>query len=269
MASLRERWSLQPAGIGATAVIVWGRRPEVTDAVAAQPARLGRDAVAVINRVLRIRWRDDIGTQSIFTDALGRPWQVSSLSEVGRRRWLDVALSHVSVSGLVTGAPDLFVPQTNWGMFYGESHPDTGQLIRSDIRLVRNVALFIVTAAASPAGVPSVNVQFNPDPDARGGAGSVWPIGTMGPFVWDDPQRPGLLVRDASGNHWELASADHFRVTQVRQRFNNGRAPLSDVGASTIRQLPGETTAQFPANTDQAPAPVEILSQPDATAARA
>ena len=76
-----------------TRITLWGMRPDKTDI----QEELGETSTAVTvdrQRVLRIRWRDDIDGGSKLREVRGsRVWEVQRVEEVGRRRFLDLTIT--------------------------------------------------------------------------------------------------------------------------------------------------------------------------------
>ena len=242
-------WKLYPVASG---------RPDsefdrvwVEDTAQVAIAPLPRDQVAVIEsgvhilrnagepvstRTLRIRYRVDISTDSLFEDESGRFWMVSGFEEVGRRRWLDVSVTHYELAQTVT-PPDPVdpqmpsaAPQPGWTL-----QDRTGAAVR-----VLTIASFVLNARASRVGVrflvPAGGWEVGPgfditatysvedaqgrdtlmtvvnteqdEIDANLEAGDQWPGGNARVFLTRDG-----VTNDVSGTLDDYSIGDQFTVT--------------------------------------------------------
>ena len=104
MPALNEKWLLQietrrSSGTGGFHVVltdgdlVWGEQPAKSDVSLEE---LSAGVIVKRRRVLRIRWRDDVEPgDSIKETRSDRLWEILTVSEVGRRRYLDCLLEAV------------------------------------------------------------------------------------------------------------------------------------------------------------------------------
>ena len=94
MPSLDRIYRLWPTGVGA-AQTVWASHTFGSGlATVGQQIDLAGVLYAPLSTVvLRIRWRNDITTDTRWEDEDGRYWRTNEILEVGRRRFLDVSIS--------------------------------------------------------------------------------------------------------------------------------------------------------------------------------
>ena len=212
---LRELWTLHLTA-RTDPVTVWGTRPAVTDVLPVEPRFVPEGAEAVINRALRIRWTPGVSLLSTFEDADGRVWVVSSLAEVGRRRWLDIAISHLGDRSLTSDpSTRAVVPQFHWDVFYRTVSTATGAIIRQRPEPVSRVGLSTNVSTLAF----QLRAWFGEDPlQAHTG-----PLGELGRFAdyalgvapnFDSLAEPALVIVDAAGNAWELAT-QYTAVTEL------------------------------------------------------
>ena len=75
---------------------------------------------------IRVRFREDIETNTVITDEQGRNWFVAEVLEIGRRRFLDVGMSFYAPIAVPTDTPDPnppaptdpWTPPAYWGMTF-------------------------------------------------------------------------------------------------------------------------------------------------------
>ena len=176
MASLRERWTFT-AAVGADPVVLWGVEPAVTDVAAFEPSDLPTDAISVANRVVRIRWRPDLGSNS----SSGLPNGVGlSLTAEWPRRWLDVAISHLATSATVAPPVERFIPQIHWDVVYPELHPVTEIPLRADVQPAQTARVYL---DASSSQFVRITWYTDPDPINDVAVADVFPTGFIGPFL--------------------------------------------------------------------------------------
>lgn len=106
MPSLNSKWRLQvetrrSTGTGGYHVVltdgdlVWGEQPAKSD-IDVSLEELSAGVIVKRRRVLRIRWRDDVEPgDSIKETRSDRLWEILTVSEVGRRRFVDCLLEAV------------------------------------------------------------------------------------------------------------------------------------------------------------------------------
>ncbi len=71
---------------------------------------------------IRARWRNDVGVDTQIMDAEDRVWFANEVLEIGRRRWLDVGMSHYTSTVPPSDEPDPdpppptdpFTPPASW-----------------------------------------------------------------------------------------------------------------------------------------------------------
>ena len=106
MPALNEKWRLQietrrSSGTGGFHVVltdgdlVWAEQPAKSD-IDATLDDLAAGVIVKRRRVLRIRWRDDVEPGGSMKETRSdRLWEILTVSEVGRRRYLDCLLEAV------------------------------------------------------------------------------------------------------------------------------------------------------------------------------
>ena len=120
--ALDRIYRLFPQGGTTDGISVWGS--PIESGLASVGESLDIDGVLFApssNVTIRMRWRNDIlvGTSRV-RDVDDRVWRINEFREVGRRRWLDVAMSSYDLPADVdpdgdslAGDPD-FVPPAGW-----------------------------------------------------------------------------------------------------------------------------------------------------------
>ena len=104
MPAFDRRWRLVPSGVDVP-VALTERSGLATVGEQIDAGDVIRSPLSTV--VVRMRWRSDVGLDSQFTDEQGRQWRVNESREVGRRRYLDVAVSTYDLPD--TPAPAGFV----------------------------------------------------------------------------------------------------------------------------------------------------------------
>lgn len=240
MARLNERWELR-SGFGDDLVIVWGARPSISDVPVVEPRLDGSDEVALLNRVLRIRWRDDLSVNASLTDDLGRKWVVTRVLEVGRRRFLDIAISHIARSGAIAvSGGKTFVPQRYWSLVFQERHPLTGVRIRQDVEAVTTIGMSVI--GASPNQVAWLFLPEDPLAPGYYASGNVGPFGNFRGAnpSFADPVLPPLCVYDsAGGRYWDITSPAIHREVSASGDGILGWIDTSSDGSPWNRVLAG------------------------------
>ena len=106
MAALNEKWALQietrlSTGTGGYRVVledgdlVWGMRPARSD-IDASIEVIAEGIVVRRRRLLRLRWRDDVEAGNNIKEVRAdRMWGILTVSEVGRRRFVDCLLEAI------------------------------------------------------------------------------------------------------------------------------------------------------------------------------
>ncbi len=106
MPALNEKWALQietrrSNGTGGYWVVhedgatVWGQRPARSD-IDASIEVIAEGVAVKRRRVLRLRWRSDVSVgDSIKEVRVARMWGILTVSEVGRRRFVDCLLEAI------------------------------------------------------------------------------------------------------------------------------------------------------------------------------
>ena len=169
--ALDRVWELRRLGLTDRAPLsVWLEPVDGSPIIASVDAERGRP---VETAVLRMRWRDDVGLSSVFVSPDGDIWIPSETREVGRRRMLDVAVTHYEDAAItVTGTP----PTT------AEYTPQAGYTLAKDGAAVQNLevtfisvllthqALFRCTNPGAAGAVPAT---------LQARIGAAGPIGTL------------------------------------------------------------------------------------------
>ena len=106
MPALNEKWRLQvetrrSTGTGGSQVVledgadVWGMRPARSD-IDASIDDIAEGVAVKRRRLLRLRWRDDLTAGASIKEVRDdRLWGILTVSEVGRRRFVDCLLEAV------------------------------------------------------------------------------------------------------------------------------------------------------------------------------
>ena len=154
--SLDRRYTLYRTGLSDPSPLqVWAAPTTRSQVVATFDVNAGTPISSV---VLRMRWRDDVALNSVWTDSEGQIWIPSEIAEVGRRKFLDVAVTHYE-DAPITITPTLpvvtgYIPQTGYTAVK-DGTPVQNWVIASIRSITPSLATFKLTNDGAAGSIPA------------------------------------------------------------------------------------------------------------------
>jgi len=187
----------------------------------------------VADRTIRIRWRPDVSALARWTDPQGRPWLTRDYAEVGRRRFIDVAIERPGLTS-TTSTGD-FTPPLGWHLVERGTLRPVEELVIAEFYLIDPVSgRWRAWTAADGAGT-RVGLGFRVPAD---GAGWSCHPPLVIPPANADPPVLSIPVQTASGRHSYLTWGGYLCEPEA----------LELAGMLSARNLaPGDTWPALPA----------------------
>ena len=206
---------------------IWAQPIEGSPIIASIDDDVGRP---VETAVVRMRWRDDVELESVLVDVdQGRIWIPSELREVGRRRWLDVAMTHYEDAAIQTVDPappttSQYTAQDGYTLMKDGTLVQNLTIARISVLLADEVRFRLENPGAAGVIPDGVVMRFGA---AGAPYGQVWQVRGLSGFVdfaradvtvaADDQLIPARVVGQSWQSAWRVAGHVAPGDTDTRQ----------------------------------------------------